>query len=137
MDDPIRIDGLAEFSRNLRKLDGDLPKALRLGMNRAADLVVANAQPRVARRSGRASRTVKARSTRTAARVVAGSARVPYFPWLDYGGEGRVKGRPAARKFVKEGRYVYAGFRAVRNQFAAALEAELLKAAASAGVEVD
>ena len=36
----VRITGLAEFSRNLKKLDSDLPKALRVAMNDAANVVV-------------------------------------------------------------------------------------------------
>lgn len=135
--DPIRIDGLAEFTRNLRKLDADLPKALRVAMNGAAKVVVDWAQPRVPRRSGRAARSVKARSTRSAVRVAGGGARVPYYPWLDFGGEGRIKGHPAKRPFKKEGRYLWAGLAAKRDEVRKVTEQALLDAARSAGVEVD
>lgn len=136
MTDPIRIDGLAEFARNLRKLDNDLPKQLRVALNEAAATVVGYARTRVPKRSGRAARSIVARSTRTAARVQGGSRRVPYYPWLDFGG--RVgPGRSVRRPFLKEGRYIYAGYQAKRAEFAVALEQALLKAAASAGVAVD
>lgn len=137
MIEPIRIEGLAAFTRNLRKLDADLPKALRVAMNSAATVVVDWAQPRVPRRSGRAARSVKARSTRSAVRVAAGGNRVPYFPWLDFGGEGRRPGRPARRPFIKQGRYLWAGYAANRDQVRAKTEAALLDAARSAGIEVD
>ncbi|MEU4675739.1 HK97 gp10 family phage protein [Micromonospora sp. NPDC023737] len=133
----IRIDGLAQFSRNLRKLDNDLPKAIRLAGNEAAELVVKGAKSSMPKRSGRAARTVKAKSTRTAARVSSGSARVPYVPWLDYGGEGRKRGRPAYRTFKKDGRYVYPSFYRQRDEIQRVLEQGLLRVAKSAGVEVD
>lgn len=136
MAEPIQIKGLAEFSRNLRKLDSDLPKALRLAMNEAANVIVDYAQPRVPRRSGRAARSIKARSTRTAVRIQGGGARVPYYPWLDFGGRVGRK-RSINRPFMKEGRYIYAGFHAKRATFEQVLVESLIKTARSAGVEVD
>lgn len=136
MAEPIRIDGLAEFSRNLRKLDRELPKGLRIALNEAANVIVGYAQPRVPRRSGRAARSIKARSTRTAVRVQGGGARVPYYPWLDFGGRVGRK-RSINRPFKKEGRYIYAGYHAKKTEFSSVLERALLQVAASAGVEVD
>jgi len=136
MADPIRIDGLAEFTRNLKKLDNDLPKVLRVAFNEAADVVAAYARTRVAKRSGAAARSVVTRSTRTAARVQGGSRRVPYYPWLDFGGKvGRR--RSVDRPFMVEGRYIYAGYYAKRKEFGEALEKALTKTAASAGIVVD
>ncbi|MEH1013046.1 HK97 gp10 family phage protein [Micromonospora sp. CPCC 206060] len=135
--EPIRVDGLAQFSRNLRKLDNELPKALRIAMNEGAEIVVDEAVPRIPRVTGAAARSVKARSTRTAVRVSAGSKRVGYFPWLDFGGEGRIKGRPAKREFIKEGRYLWSSYGDRRDEVAAALERALLSVVAAAGVEVD
>ncbi|MDG4762426.1 HK97 gp10 family phage protein [Micromonospora sp. WMMD710] len=137
MTEPIRVQGLAEFNRSLRKLDADAPKGLRLAHNEAAQIVVDAARPLMPRRSGRAQAAVKARSTRTATRVSAGSSRAPYVPWLDYGGEGRRKGRPAYREFRKGGRYVYPAFHAHRDDVQGALEGALLKVVRSAGLEVD
>lgn len=136
MSDAIRITGLAEFSRNLKKLDADLPKALRVALNEAADVVVDYARPRIPKRSGRAQRSLKARSTRTEVRVSAGGNRAPYYPWLDFGG--RVgRNRSVQRPFLKEGRYIYAGYFAKRKEFTEVLEAALLKTAEAAGVAVD
>jgi hypothetical protein len=109
MIDPIKIEGLAEFNRSLRKLDTDLPKALRLANNDAAEIVSGAAKPKVARRSGRAGGSLKTRSTRTEARVSGGSKRVPYYAWLDFGG--RVGRRNSVRRpFIKSGRYIYPAF---------------------------
>jgi hypothetical protein len=135
MADPIRVEGLAEFRRNLKKLNADLPKALRIALNQAADIVVGDARPRVPRRSGRAAASIKARSTQTAVRVVGGSARVAYYPWLDFGGRvGRNKS--VRRAFLKEGRYIYKSYFDNSDEFAEVLQAALLDVARQAGVEV-
>lgn len=138
MADPIKIDGLAAFSRNLRKLNSDLPKALRVALNEAANLIVNDAQPRIPHRSGRAAASLKARSTRTVVRVTAGGKRAPYYPWLDFGG--RVGRRHSIRRPVlKEGRYLYRSYFDKRDsgEFHAVLTRALLDVAAQAGVVVD
>jgi hypothetical protein len=133
--EPIRITGLAEFNRNLRKLDKDLPKALRLAHNEAAQIIVDWAAPRVPRKSGRAAGSVKARSTRTESRVQGGSKRVPYYPWLDFGGKVGPR-RSVHRPFIREGRYIYPGLSANYDQFAELLTEKLIDVARQAGVEV-
>ena len=136
MADAIRIDGLAKFSRDLKKLDADLPKALRIALNEAAQVVVDYAVPRIPKRSGRAARSVKARSTRTAVRVVGGGRSAPYYPWLDFGG--RVgRNRSVARPFYSDGRYIYDGYFKKRDEFGEVLTRALLGVAAQAGVVVD
>lgn len=131
----IQIAGLREFNRDLKRISADAPKALRLAGNKAAQLVVDWARPRVASRSGRAARSVRALSTRTATRVAGGSRRVPYFPWLDYGG--RVgPARSVSRPFRKEGRYIYQGFYARRDQVGEVLGDELRAVARSTGWDV-
>jgi len=131
----IQIEGLRQFARSLREMDSDLPKALRLGFNDAAELVVAEARSRVARRSGRAASTVKAQSTRTAARIAAGGRRAPYFPWLDFGG--RVgRNRSVVRPFFTDGRYVWRAYGDRRDEFRGKLEVAIADLARSAGLEV-
>ena len=138
MADAIKVEGLAEFQRNLKKLDSDLPKGLRIALNDAANVVVDAARPRVPRRTGRAQASINARSTRTKVRVSEGGRRAPYMPWLDYGGEGRRRGRPSKRPFVRQGRYVYKAYFGARDsgEFERILTKALLGVAASAGVEV-
>jgi len=137
--DAIKIHGLADFNRKLRKVDRDLPKAMRLALNEAADVVVDAAQPKIPRRTGRARKALKARSTRTLSRAVGGSKRVPYFPWLDFGGEGRKRGRPTKREFIKAGRYVYPTYFEKRDsgEFERVLSGALLRHVRRAGIEVD
>lgn len=138
MTDAIKIDGLAKFSRDLRKLDSELPKALRIALNEAADLVATGAKARVPKRTGKAASTIKPASTRTAVRVKAGGKRAPYYPWLDFGG--RVgKRRSVKRPFIKEGRYLYAVYFDLRDsgRIQQVLTRALLDVARQSGVEVD
>lgn len=136
MVEPIKIDGLRQFSKSLKQLDADLPKALRVAFNGATEIVVTEARPKVPKVSGKAAGSIKARSTRTAARVVGGSTRVPYLPWLDFGG--RVgRNRSVRRPFLKEGRYIYKAFFANRDRFGDALQDALVDVAEQAGLEVE
>lgn len=133
----IKIDGLAQFSRNLKKLDSELPKALRIAMNEAADVVVSAARPKVPKRTGRAARSIRVASTRTAVRVRAGGSRAPHYPWLDFGG--RVgRRRSVIRPFLREGRYLYDVYFDKRDsgELQRVLEKALLKVAEQAGIEV-
>jgi hypothetical protein len=142
--DPITVEGLAQFSRNLKKIDNDLPKALRVALNQGSGLVVDFAHRNMPARSGRARRSVKAISTRTEARVKGGGTRAPYYPWLDFGGRvgrGRTgKGTGSVhRRFVRDGRYIYGGYYKVKGsgELERVLTKALLDVVESAGIEVD
>lgn len=136
MAEPIRIEGLREFQRGLRKMDKDLPKALRIALNEAAQIVVDEARPKVPRRTGRAAASIRVASTRTAARVREGGGRVPYMPWLDFGGR-TGRNRSVVRPFYRQGRYVWRAVGARRDDITAAMEKALVGVAQSAGLEVD
>lgn len=133
-----RIDttGLREFQAALRRIDADLPKQLRLVLNEAAGIIVDYAQAHIEVKTGRARATIKARSSQRAAAVSIGGARAPYVPWLDFGGEGRIRGRPAPREFIKEGRYVYRGLRLNNEDITALLAKGLTDLASAAGLDV-
>lgn len=134
----IRVEGLREFNRNLRRMNRDLPKGLRLAANAAAQLVVDEAKPRVPTGpgvGGHAKSSIKAASTRTSARVSAGGKKYSYYPWLDFGGAvGRNKS--VKRPFLKEGRYIWAAFADRRTEVQETLQTELVNVARGAGIEV-
>lgn len=105
----IGVVGLRELNRKLKAIGGDLPKAVRVAFNKAADVVVQEAKPDVDSDSGAAANSVRAQSTRTMSRVSGGGARAPYYPWLDFGG--RVgKYRQISRPYKTDGRYIYAAY---------------------------
>jgi hypothetical protein len=134
----LKVDGLAQFVRNLKKLDADLPKVLRKSFNTAADVLVAEIRPLVPQRSGSARASVRSASTQTAARVTGGGNKAPYYPWLDFGGKvGRNKS--VKRPWYPDGRYIYGGYfrDADVGKFEAIMVDALLDAAQAAGIEVD
>lgn len=105
MADAIRIQGLNEFVRGLKAIDQDLPKAPRVAFNTAGQTIVTEARAKVPTKTGRAKASVRAQSTQKAFRITGGSKRVPYYPWLDFGGTTPIGGK---RPFLKDGRYIYA-----------------------------
>jgi hypothetical protein len=136
MSESIKVTGIREFQRALRAMNTDLPKQVRIVLNEAGQIIVDYDQRNMPRRSGRAIASVKARSSQRQARVVIGGSRAPYVAWLDFGGEGRRKGRPAARPFIKEGRYTYKGLRVRRDDITEVMARGLAELAKSAGLEV-
>lgn len=132
----VEVQGLKEFRSALKKMDADLPKAVRIALNGATEVVTDYALTQIPRRTGAARASIKAKSTQTTARVSGGAKKAPYFPWLDFGGEGRKKGRPAARPFLKEGRYLWKALSVKRPEFLEALQAGIVAIAKDAGLEL-
>ena len=136
MTEKITVTGLREFQRALKQMETGLPKQIRVALNQASVLVVKYAGDRMPRRSGAAQASLQARSTQRVARVALGGRRAPYAPWLDFGGQGRIKGRPAERPFHKGGRYVYPGLAANRDEITEVMSSALADLARTAGLEV-
>lgn len=134
--DAIRIDGLKELQAALKRVDGETQKQLRVVFNDAVEIIAADARRKVPSRSGRARASVKAQSGQREAKVVGGSKRVPYYPWLDFGGKvGR--DRSVTRRWEPDGRYLYPSWRRNRDEVHKALEAGLTKVIRSVGWDVD
>lgn len=131
--DPVQVEGLADLNRALRAISTEAPRALRVAANEAANIVVVEARRRMPSRTGKARASVKAKSTRTAARVSSGGNRAPYVPWLDYGGKvGRNKA--VKREFISDGRYVYPAYRDKKQEFERLLTDTLRRVAVDAGL---
>lgn len=133
--EPIRVKGLREFQAHLKALDGETQKQLRVVLNTVAETVAAGASRRVPRRTGKAAGALRAQSSQREAKVVGGSAKVPYYGWLDFGGRVGRK-RSVSRPVVKSGRYMYPAFSANRDTITRALEDGLTELARAAGLEV-
>lgn len=132
----VRVVGLAEFQRALRKLSADAAKGLRVAANRSAEFLIARVKPKIPRRTGRAQASLKPRSTRTAVRIAMGGPRAPHMPWLDFGG--RVgPGKKTVRRFYKDGRYLYPTYHESKPQFQQILQSSIVEVAQGAGLEVD
>lgn len=141
--DPIKIDGLREFQKALKDMDGETQKKLKGVLDAAALAVVGGASRRVPARTGRARASLRARSSQREGRVMGGSAKVPYYGFLDFGnvvggGRGSVGRKDAVpRRFVPEGRYMYPAFHANRDSIYKALQQSIVKLAEEAGLGVD
>lgn len=133
----VSVVGLAQLNKGLRAIDSQAPKELRLALNEAAQLLVDRTRPKIPVVTGAARRSLVARSTRTSARVAVGGKKAPWFPWLDFGGEGKRPGRPSARPFLGEGRYVYPTLRQIRPQIEAQLQESLSRVVRNAGLVED
>ena len=136
----VKIRGLKEFRRGLKQMDASLPKGIRKAGNKAAEIVVTTAKPRVPigpGRGGHAVSSIKKASTQTSVRVSEGSARFPYMPWLDFGGTiNKHTATPTKRPFMKTGRYIWAAFAENRQQVIDTYQDELAALAREAGVDV-
>jgi hypothetical protein len=132
----INIKGIRELQRALKTADSNLPKQLRVALNKASNEVIDYAQGVMPRKTGRAVGSLKARSSQREARVGLGGKRAPHAPWLDFGGQGRVAGRPAPRPFRKEGRYVYRGLELRRDRITEIMNDGLHELAREAGLEM-
>lgn len=131
----IKVDGLKEFQASLREMDRDLPKQLRVMLNKAVTVVIDWAVPRIPRRTGHAAASVRPKSGQREARVSMGGRRAPYMPWLDFGGAVG-PGRSVVRPFRREGRYLYAGLTATSEDVTKIITQGLAELAESAGLDV-
>lgn len=136
MEEKIRVVNLRPIARAVARVDKEAAKQLRLVGNEAAGLLIEKTRPEIPSVSGRARGSLKAQSTRTSARVAVGGSKAAYYPWLDFGGEGRIKGRPAHREFIKGGRYLYPTLAKQQGPIGKLLQEGIVAAAQSAGLEV-
>jgi hypothetical protein len=87
--DPIKITGLSEVQRNLRKLSSDaldLNKTEFLETNkRVAEIIINESKKYVPVRSGALAAAIRNASTKKSAKVRAGSAAVPYAGPIHFG----------------------------------------------------
>jgi len=133
----IQITGLRELQASLRQASKDMPKGLRVALNLASAEVIDYAEPRFPRLTGRAAGSLKARSSQREARVALGGRKAPYAPWLDFGGQGRVHGRPAPRPFLSGGRYIYRGVSERHERITEIMSTALADVARGAGLTVE
>jgi hypothetical protein len=136
VDAKIGIQGLSEFNRGLRRLDTEAPKGLRVALNGVTGILIDATRPKIPRRTGNAAASLKAKSTRTSARVSVGGRKARYYPWLDFGGKTGIN-RSVDRPFYSDGRYLYPTLAEIRPKIETALVEALADVARNAGLDVD
>jgi hypothetical protein len=142
----VEVRGIREVQSAFRKVDKELPKALRPEFLDIARTVVGQVQQRVPWRTGRAARSVKARASQRGAGIAFGGSAAPYFPWLDFGGttgKGHKPGQRYSGSVTRpwmgrpgDGRYVYPTIADNREEIEKAAEDAVVKVARAAGLEV-
>jgi hypothetical protein len=90
----IKIEGLVEVQRALRKLEPELAKELKTELASVARDVAQDAQSRVPTDSGRARGSIRAGADVKGPYVAGGKQAVPYYAWLDFGSRRPKSGRP-------------------------------------------
>lgn len=133
--EPIRIEGLREFQRALKTMDGESQKQLKVALDEVSRVVAAGAARRVPRKTGRAAASLRAQSSQREARVVEGSRKIRYYGWLDFGGRVGID-RSVERRFVRSGRYLWPTVAANRQPLEKALQEALIRVARESGLEV-
>lgn len=120
--DPVRIDGLADLRKGLRKIDPELAKEFRNEILPIAQKVAGDAASRVPSRSGRAAASVRGGVSGNNAYVQGGKKTVPYFGWLDFGARRAKRGNPRSvgpwagtGAGPKKGRFIYPAIDANRG----------------------
>jgi hypothetical protein len=121
-DGPVRVEGIADLRRGLRKIDPELAKEFRGSILPIAEKVAADARSRVPSKSGRAAASIRGGVSGNNAYVQGGKKSVPYFGWLDFGARTPQTGRPRSvgpwaksGPGLSKGRFIYPAIGANRD----------------------
>lgn len=113
MTDVVRVEGLAELRRTLRRAQHlDALKELQQGLKGAADIVAQDAKRRASAFSRRAASTVRAGASGNKAYVAGGKSALPWYGWADFGSRTPVQGNPRS-----VGPWAHSGRGPVRGRF--------------------
>jgi hypothetical protein len=80
----VQVKGVRQLSKDLREFEGGVAE-LKDANEKAGKIVVAEAQRRAPRISGRLARSVKATRAAHRVKITGGGARVPYGPVIHWG----------------------------------------------------
>lgn len=115
----VRVDGLAELVKAVRKIDPTTAKEMRPKLVALAGKVLAAIRPGMVRGpSGRFADSAKVRATSKSAGIAWSRASVPYAGAVEFGGY------PKGRPYIASGRYIFPVVDQMRGQ----IEAEVSKA---------
>ena len=110
----VRVSGMAETQRSLKKLDPELSKAFRKEFLTIGKKIALDAKTEVPRVSGKARGSIRAGMKGQTPYVAGGKASVPYYGWLDFGSRTPKSGQPrsvgpwkGSGSGPKRGRFIY------------------------------
>lgn len=119
----VQVKGLAEFQRELKKID--MAKDLRLANLAAAELVATAARSRASGLGGVAAKTapsIKAAAEQRRSKVNLGGGQYPFAMGAEFGGQGRPTTQQFKPHLGTEGYFLYPAIRNTREQFMDAYE---------------
>jgi Bacteriophage HK97-gp10, putative tail-component len=105
----LKIDGLREVQRDLRKLSDATKREMKSTHQKAAEIIVGESKKYVPIRTGALANSIRAAATMTGGRVRVGSASVPYAGPIHFGW-------PARR--IKPQPFIYEALDPRRNEIA-------------------
>ena len=114
----VQVDGLRQLRNAMRKAEAGSQKFLQVHLKQVAINVANHARDKVPSLTGAARDSVRAYATTESAYIRGGGEKVPYFPWLDFGGttgRGHYPGRAWSGSSRRDwygrpfgsGRYIY------------------------------
>lgn len=133
----IRIDGLRELQRSMRTLPPSVRRQFNREMRGVANIAVSRIRAQMPEVTGAAKASVKPSLSGGYVAIRAGGSKVPYYPWLDFGGTLHKTGRrrnTQKRPFFSEGRWIYPTIGRNRPAIYAAAMTAVERAKASAGL---
>lgn len=116
----VRVEGLADFQKELRALDRTLPRELGQANKRAAEMVAERARQRAQSLGSVAAKSapsIKAAAEQRRSKINLGSTREPWALGAEFGGQGR----PTTQQFEphrgREGYFLYPTIRDTRDEY--------------------
>ena len=138
----VRVSGMAETQRSLKKLDPALALAFRKEFLTIGKKIALDAKTEVPRVSGKARGSIRAGMKGQTPYVAGGKASVPYYGWLDFGSRTPRSGRPrsvgpwkGSGGGPKQGRFIYAAIAENRARIQKRAVAAFDKAAKAANLK--
>jgi bacteriophage HK97-gp10 putative tail-component len=127
----VALVGMRALLRDLKRatdpLLGPVIKAMQEAGRKAAAPVAAQARGSVPKDEGTLAEDIRVTASRTGAAVRMGRKKVPYAPWIEFGGE-RHRPHFSERDFIKDGRYLFPAARGLSTTSANIYSEEIQKA---------
>lgn len=123
-----KLEGFAELSKSLKAAGADLDKEFREELKNSSVMygIVRDARSRLestyvsgSRSRGKAAAGMRVGATTRAVYVTVSKSKVPYYGWLDFGGDLKPAGKRKnlqKRDFIKHGRALYPAIEAKRPE---------------------
>lgn len=119
----IQVVGLGKLKRDLKRLGDDLGD-LKQAHKRAAEAVAEDARKRVPVLTGRMKASIRAAGQAGGAVIRGGSKSVPYFGFIDFGGNTGID-KSVVRPFLPKGRVLYPAIDAQQKEVVSIFDREI------------